>query len=331
MMRAPNLELPWYSSIDEDIRYKKILKIALAILVVFAIIIPLIPVPELTREERETLPPQLARVVLEKKELPKPPPPPPPKPKEEEKPKPVEEKPKPPEEKPKPKPEPKPEPPKPQPKKPAPVDKVAEAKKKAATSGLLQFKDDLADMRDALDVSKVETKGLSRGTSQAAKVDRSVITSGAKSTSGGINTAALSRDTGGVALSGRETTVVESSLANRAGSDAENIAGANGDGAGAGSSARSTQEIRRVIEPNKAALFAIYNRALRRNPSLQGEVVVKITIEPSGQISNAEIVSSDLNDPDLEKRILSRIRLIAFEASNASRTTVNYTFNFLPN
>ena len=183
-------------------------------------------------------------------------------------------------------------------------------------------------MRDALDVSKVETKGLSRGTQQAAKVDRSVITSGAKSTSGGINTAALSRNTGGVALSGRETTVVESSLADRAGSDAENIAGANGD---AGSSARSTQEIRRVIEPNKAALFSIYNRALRRNPSLQGEVVVRLTIEPSGQISNAEIISSDLGDPDLENRILSRIRLIAFGASNASRTIVNYTFNFLPN
>jgi len=311
-LRAPNLQLPWSASVEEDSRFKKILKIGLAIFVVIALVIPFIPVPELTREDRETLPPQLARVVLEKKELPTPPPPPPPpkpEPKEEEKPKPVEEKPEPVKE------EPKPE--------PKPVDKVVEAKEKAATAGLLQFKDDLADMRDALDMAKVDTGNLTRSTDQAAKVDRSVITSGAKSTSGGINTAALSTNTGGVALSGRETTKVESERATRTGEGSEAAEARAG-------SARSTEEIRRVIEPNKAALFAIYNRALRRNPGLQGDVVVKMTIEPNGQISAAEIVSSDLNDPDLESRILARIRLISFEPSNASKTVVDYTFNFLP-
>ncbi|GAB1258599.1 TonB family protein [Aurantivibrio plasticivorans] len=313
ILQAPNLQLPWYSSIDEDNRFKKYLKVAVGIFLVVAIAIPFIPVPELTREERETLPPALARVVLEKKEIPKPPPPPPPpKPKEEEKPKPVEEKPKPVEKKPEPK---KPEP------QPA---KIVEAKEKAAKSGLLQFKDDLADMRESLDMAKVNTGKLTRGKADAAKVDRSVITSGAKSTSGGVNTAALSRDTGGVALSGRETTVVDSELASRTGK------GNEGSASSGGGTVRSDEEIRQIMDRNKDAIFAIYHRALRRNPGLQGEVVVKITIEATGQISAVSIISSQLNDPSLESRILSRIRLISFEATNKAKTIVNYTFNFLP-
>ena len=318
-LAGPNLQLPWYASLDEDGRFKKILGVAFGIFTVFAIAVPLIPVPELTREERETLPPQLARVVLEKKEIPKPPPPPPPpKPKEEEKPKPVEEK------KPEPKPEPKPEEPKPEP--PKPVDRVAEAKEKASTSGLLQFQDDLADMRDALDIAKVDTANLSRGEAKAAQVDRSVITSGAKSTSGGINTAALSRDTGGVALSGRETTKVESELATRTGSGANE----GGEGSGRSGSTRSDEEIRQVMDRNKDAIFAIYNRALRRNPGLQGKVTVQLTIEPSGQITAVKVVSSELGDEDLESKLLARIKLIAFNATSAIRTVVNYSFDFLP-
>lgn len=309
---GPNLELPWQASVEEDRRFKKVLRISLAVLLVLAIVVPLMKVPELTREERETLPPQLARVVLEKKELPPPPPPPPPK-QEEKKPEPVEEKP--------------PEPKKPEEKpKPEPVvDKVAEAKKKAATAGLLQFQDDLAAMRDALDVAAVDTANLSRGAQQARQVDRSVITSQAKGTSGGINTAALSRDTGGVALSGRETTVVESELATRTGNGKEAAVGERNQ------SARSDEEIRQIMDRNKGAIFAIYNRALRSNPALQGKVVVRLVIEPNGRVSSAEIVSSELDDEELENKLLARIQLIAFNASEVVRTTLNYSFDFLPN
>jgi len=311
---GPNLQLAWYASIDEDRRFNKILKIGFVVFAVFAIAVPFIPVPELTREQRETLPPQLARVILEKKAIPKPPPPPPPKPKEEEKPEPAEEKPEP-------KP-PEPEPPKPEP--PRQVDKLVEAKERAATSGLLQFRDDLAGMRDALDVKKVDSANLSRGEGVAAKVDRSAITSGAKATSGGINTAALSQDTGGVALSGRETTKVESALANRTGSG-----NAGGDD-GRDRPSRSDEEIRQIMDRNKDAIFAIYNRALRRDPGLQGKVTVQLTIETNGQISAAKIVSSELQDPDLESKLLARIKLIAFNTTSATRTVVNYSFDFLP-
>ncbi|MEX1031870.1 MAG: AgmX/PglI C-terminal domain-containing protein [Cellvibrionaceae bacterium] len=312
---APNLEMPWYSSYDDDRRFNKILKVAFAIFLLFAIAIPFIPVPELTREERETLPPQLAQVVMEKKEIPPPPPPPPePEPQPEEQ---AEAEPEP-EPEPELEPEPEPEPP------PEPVDRVNEARERAASSGLLQFQDDLADMRDAIAPDRVDNSNLTRGSGEAAQVDRSVITSGARGTSGGINTAALSRDTGGVALSGRETTKVESELAERSGSGEQ-----ASDQAPAGQR-RSDEDIRRIMDRNKDAIFAIYNRALRSNPALQGKVTVKLTIDPSGQVTAAEIVSSELNDQDLESRLISRIRLIAFGASDRIRTVVNYSFDFLP-
>jgi TonB family protein len=313
---SPNLQLPWSSSEEDDSRFWRIAKISLALTLVLAIAIPFIPVPEITREEKEKIPPQLARVILEKQELP------PPKviePKVEEKP--LEEKPeeKPPEEKP-PEPEPKPVEPPPQPK------TVEQAREKAKVSGLLQFQDDLMDMREMLDTSTVESSNLARGETAAAEVDRSAVTSGVTVASGGINSAALSRDTGGVALSGRETTQVTSELAT-----ATQKAATTGTDSGDGGKTRSEEEMSKVMDQHKGAIFQIYNRALRQNAALQGRVVMNIIIEPSGQISDVVIVTSELKDPELEAALIRRIRMITFPASGAVvRTTLRQTFDFLP-
>lgn len=304
---GPDSVLPWSSSEQEDIYFRRLLRNCLIAFAVVAIVIPFLPVPEITREQKETLPPQLARVILEKKELPKPVPvKPKPKPKEEKKPEVKKEVPK--------------EKPKPEPK---PVDQVQKAKEKAAISGVLAFQDDLAEMRDSVDVEDLASQNLDRGETQAAKSERSIITSKAKSSSGGIQTAALSRDTGGAALSGKEDTQVTS--------DFDKLAKKQGSSAGsAASGGRSDQAVRRVMDKNKGAIFAIYNRALRKDPTLQGKFVFELLIEPDGTISEAKVISSDLNNPDLERKIISRVRLIRFPTSNVIKTRVNYSFDFLP-
>lgn len=314
---TPNLELPWSSSQQEDKRFWRVLGALCVPLLILSIAIPFIPLPEPKREELEQLPPQLARVVLEKKELPKPPPPPPP----EEK-KPEEKKPEPkPEEK---KPEPKP----PEPKKPEPEPvKLQKAIEQAKQSGVLQFADDLADMRDALDVSDVKTPSanITRATADAAQVERNFISSGAQAKSGGVNTSALSRDTGGVALSGRETTVVESKLEEVSAAAADNRQQQTREKA-----FRGDQSIRQKMEEAKGRIFGIYNRALRENPTLQGKVVFKLVIEPNGAVSSAQVVSSELNDADLERKLLAAVRGINFGTSDVLQTTLNYSFDFLP-
>lgn len=314
---APNLLLPWSSNQEDDERYLRFVKIGLGVLAVLVLLVAVIPVPELAREEKEKLPPQLARVVLEKQELPPPKPVEPPK-VEEKKPeeKPIEEK----------KPEEKKPDPKPIEKKPDPVKTVEQARETAKVSGLLQFQDELMEMREAIDTSAIDSSNLARGDTQAAQVDRSAVTSGRTTTSGGINNAALSRDTGGVALSGRETTQVKSELASATRKAAE-----AGTGSGDGGKTRSEEEMSKVMDQHKGAIFQIYNRALRQNAALQGRVVMNIVIEPSGQIVDVTVVTSELKDPELEAALIRRIRMITFPANTSVvRTTLRQTFDFLP-
>ncbi|MCK7597825.1 AgmX/PglI C-terminal domain-containing protein [Microbulbifer sp. CAU 1566] len=319
-----NSTLPWASTEEEDQRFRKFLKVGFAAFVVVGALFTFIPAAELTREQKEQLPPQLARVILEKKELPKPVETPKPKPVEKKKEKPKEVK----QEKPKPIEKPKPEPiktvkPKPLTEK-APAAEVAKAREKAANSGLMQLQDELMDMRDSLDVSEVaNANSLASGAATAQKIDRSLISDKSKASSGGINTGQLSRNTGGSALSGRETTKVQvaeaTAAAKSSGKEARRERGTRGE-----------ESIRQIMEANKGAIFAIYNRALRRDPTLAGKVTVKLVIEANGTISGVSLVSSELGDEDLERKLLARIRLINFGAANVEKSTLNYSIDFLP-
>ncbi len=303
--------LPWQSGVVEDQRFRKFMGHAIGVFLVVAIALPFFPVPEpvapVQAEEEELL----ARLLLEPKPLPEPvkpkPKPIPPPVVKKEKPKPIVE-----------------------PKKPVevvktkPVDLMKQARDKAAKSGVLAFADDLAQMREQVDVSKVKRSNLTRGAAQAEQTQRKLLAAKAQATAAGISTASLSTDTGGVALSARETTLIDAPTGSAAAvdyvgaSEAQHITG------------RSAESIRRVMDKNKGAVFAIYNRALRKDPSLAGKVLFAMVIEPSGAISELSLVSSDLHDETLVKRILSRIKLINFGAESVEQTQVNYSFDFLP-
>ena len=306
---VPYFELPWSVRTPDRKVFTNWLTGLLVIVTVCAVAIAFTPAPEVEREELEQLPPQLARIVLEKPK-PAPPPPPPPEPevKKEE-------------------PEPVPEEPKPLPKEettPVPQPKVADAKEKAAVSGLLAFKDAFSDMRDAVDVSKLQDTGaIQRGAGTAATVDRSLLTSKHATRSAGVNVAALSRETGGVALAGRETTKVEAP---------EEVLpeGATKAPKEVDPRQRSIEEIRRVFDSNKGAIFAIYNRALRSNPALQGKVVLELVIDPNGRVMDCKVVATELNDEALVAKIINRIRLFDFGVRDVRTTTISYPVHFLP-
>jgi hypothetical protein len=93
---------------------------------------------------------------------------------------------------------------------------------------------------------------------------------------------------------------------------------------------RDMESIRRVFEQHKGAIYAIYNRALRSDPEIRGKYVFHIVIEPSGVISKIELISSELSDGKLEKKLLARIRVINFGPEDVLATPVNYKFDFLP-
>jgi outer membrane biosynthesis protein TonB len=272
-------DLPWTPDEDEQQRLKKTARFALILFASLGIIIPLIPMS--ARPPPPALPEEVFRLVLE-------PPPPPTKPeaKKEEPPKPEA------------KPEPKPEQP------PKPVDRQAEARKKAESAGLLAMKDQLEDLREALEPTDMSSAPMIGRVEGPSRAERALVTSRTGVGSGGINTGKLSSGFGSGPgnLKGHAAGTAVPSFADKIGDD--RAASRSGSG---GKASRSREEIEIVFDRNKSAIYALYSRALREQPELQGKVVVQLTIAPSGEVTDARIVSSELNDAELERKLVARI------------------------
>ena len=99
---------------------------------------------------------------------------------------------------------------------------------------------------------------------------------------------------------------------------------------GSGKATRSLEEVRLVLERNMGALYAIYTRALREDPTLQGKVVLELTIAPNGAVTEAHFKSSELKSPELEEKLLARFRLMQFQAEDVNALTTTYPIDFLP-
>jgi protein TonB len=302
MILAPyyrEYELPWEGDPEASARFRKILRVLLIVLLVFGILFPLLPIPK--REAAEEIPQRLARVMLENK--PKPPPPPP-APKEQEK-------------------------PKLEPKlavKPPPVDERQKAREKAQKQ-LNQVKDELADLREVMDLTPLESKNLSGTVGADAHAERSLITSRVGSGSGGITSANTSRGfgTGAGSLTGHETTAITSGIA-RSGLNSRGPAQSGG----GGKAARSREEIEMVFDRNKGRIYSLYARALRDNAELQGKLVLEFTIAPTGEVTMCRIVSSELKDSELERKIVALVRLFRFDAKDVDTVTTTKPIDFFP-
>ncbi len=349
--------LPWALAHDDEERFRRIFTIVLVLCLVLGIGMRLMPRPEADRQQVQTLPPPLARLLLDK-----PLPPPLPATAKIEPPKPVA----------KDKTEPAPLPTKPvtrerpvvearqpQPNKP-PGEALEAARSRAAGVGLLAMKDTLAELHGAplavqLNQNIKPGAGVGAGVGvgvgagkEAGLPDRNMITSNATGGSGGINTAGYSRDTGGGGLAGRSTTLVAGVAGGGGGGGfggGGQLAGTGGHGTGTGGAAkaggqiqrgtsgkatRSLEEVRLVLERNKGALYAIYNRALREDPALQGKVVIELAIEPGGAVSACHFVSSELKSPELEQKLLARFRSLQFQQEDVDKLITTYPIDFLP-
>jgi outer membrane biosynthesis protein TonB len=301
---------PWDIS-EADRKFQRVLAYSLLAGLLSSLAVSLVPLPERGVNE-EPVPPRLAEIIL--------PPPKPIQPPEVKRPE-V----KPPEvveTKPKPRPEPKPEPAvvaeKPQ--------TVKQAQEKARVAGLLAFQDQLQAMRDQMDATQLnDTSALVRGSGEAAKLERAVLTSSAATArKASVNTAALSQETGGIAMTGRETTIVEAVETEVAETGAMRLVKPELSGV------RSIEEIRRVFDANKGAIFSIYNRALRKDPTLLGKVVLELVIQPDGTVSACEVLASELQSDELVARVVRRVQLFNFGEKDVAVTRISYPVHFLP-
>jgi len=93
---------------------------------------------------------------------------------------------------------------------------------------------------------------------------------------------------------------------------------------------RSFEDIWKVVQSYIGGLNYLYNRALRRDTSLQGKVTVRFTIAPEGNVTQANIVSSTLQSIDLEQQIIKKILRWKFPAIPEGTVTVKFPFVFVP-
>jgi len=364
--RAP--VLPWAGSAEDEQRFRRVWQGVLGLCTLACIAVLLMPVIKPDRSQPQELPPRLAKLLLENVKPPPPKaqavtrpversaaanPPEPLKPEAR--------RPEPPRKVASNKEAPVPEARIPVPNKPP--GEIDAARRKAAGVGLLAMASDLAELHGAplaVQLSPVKQgPGVGTGVgvgvgagNEAGVPTRALITSNATGGSGGINTASYSRNTGGGGLAGRSTTLVEGVAGGGGGGGAggggargrgdgagSGVGGAGGGGNGAGGAvqrggsgkaSRSVEEIKLVFERNKGSIYAIYNRALREEPGLQGKVVLKLTIAPSGGVVDCRLESSELRTPELESKLLARIRQFDFGAKDVDQMIVTWPVDFLP-
>jgi periplasmic protein TonB len=296
-------DLPWTPEEDEQERLKKTARTFLIMFALIGVVIPLIPMSE--RPTPPALPEEVVKLILE------PPPPPPPKPEAK---------------KPEPKPEAKPEPKPVEP--PKPVDRQTEARKKAENAGLLAMKDQLEDLREAFEPVQSSSAPMIGRVEGASRAERALVTGRTGVGSGGINTGQLSSGFGSGPgnLKGHAAGTAAPSFAEKIGDDR---AQASRTGSGSRAS-RSREEIEIVFDRNKSAIYALYSRALREQPELQGKVVVQLTIAPSGEVTDCRIVSTELGDAELERKLVARIRMFRFDARDVEAMTTTKPIEFFP-
>jgi periplasmic protein TonB len=292
-------ELAWDGDPESSRRFRRILRTLLIVVAILGIAIPLLPTPEPTAVETE-VPPQLAQIMIEQKQL-KPPAPPKPIEKPRVTPRPVKET-------------------------VRPVPERADVARERAQRSIDKIKDQLAALRQMTADTPDETKNLTGAVHAESHAERSLITSRAGEASAGITSAPMSRGFGGGAgsLHGTDAARVTSSIM-QSGLNA----GSSSNGRG-GSAGRSEEEIAMVFDRNKGAIYALYERALRMNPMLQGKLVIQFTIAPGGEVTRCRVVSSELHDPALEREIVARVMLFRFEPEKVDPTTATKPIDFFP-
>jgi hypothetical protein len=326
--------MPWVGRAEETLRLRRALGSALAAALLFGAIFPLIDIPLPEAADVVEVPERLVELIRERRPLP----PPQPQAEQRREQPPAERETQPPPEQ---------EPQQvaaeqPVQEQPVPTEPAGDGVpneppgQRARQSGILAFRETFAAAANRPAARLGDARITSGGDSAAGRPERAMVTSLAPGSSGGINIGSLSRGLGGGAGDGAGGggTMLAGVTATRVGG----LIGGNGGGGGggrpvAGSSGvagRTDEEIQIVFDRYKASLYRLYNRELRNVPTLRGQMVLRLTIEPSGVVSLCELESTDMNAPALVQQVLERVRTFDFGAKDVAAITIVYPIDFLP-
>lgn len=203
------------------------------------------------------------------------------------------------------------------------------------TAGILKYKDQFASLAQDQNAPRLGNDaryGAAVDTGQASS--HSALTTNTPGSSGGIDSGSLSRNVGGgggrggggggMGGPGLQLARATSTIVGIGGGDRPKAH--NGPGA-----SRTDEEIQIVFDRYKSAFYRDYNRELRRNPTLQGKMVLKLTIEPDGAVSMCQLQSTDMDAPELVTLVVNRVKTINFGPKDGVQAvTIVYPIDFLP-
>jgi outer membrane biosynthesis protein TonB len=306
--------LAWIYSGEDDKRFRKSATIALLLTLLLSAVISQMTLPPLIADNGQQVPQRVVRLLMEEKKAPPPAPIEVPKPKvrELEK-KPIE----------KPvqlaKVEPK-------------VEELAPKEPEAKDQGILAFRERLAAAKEDQVTGKLGLQASIDNSdyNSSGRAQRSMLTTTAPGSSGGINLASISRGVGGRPGQGGGMAGVQVTRASSAIAAVGTPGGDRPLSNDAGTAGRTDEEIQIVFDRYKSALYRLYNKELRRDPTLRGQVILKLTIEPDGSVSLCELKSSDMNAPELTAQVVERVKGFDFGAKAVPAITIFYPIDFLP-
>jgi hypothetical protein len=212
------------------------------------------------------------------------------------------------------------------------VQETQAARKKAEGTGLLALRESFKEMMDETPAARLGTgarlSNQPAGGSGQAGTHRSLVSlpSTGAGSSGGISNAEVNRTISAdnvVRIAAVKPAPVKNTVPVPT-EEARPVSSGT-------SPARTDEEIQLVFDKYKAALYRIYNTELRRNPTLRGKIVLRVTIDPSGEVSLCTVQSNDLGSPDLVAQIVARVKKFNFgPKEKAPETVILYPIDFLP-
>jgi TonB family protein len=210
---------------------------------------------------------------------------------------------------------------------PRPAAPVVTPRQKAAKSGVLAMSDALAELqattpKTGATAGQADTAVQSVTTPSQPSMLTANVTRGSRGIDGGVTHQSV---LGASSLPGREDSRQgSSSRAGRAPAMGRTAALSSGVG-------RSEQEIQEILDRNKGAMYTLYNRELRKDTSLQGKLVMSITIATTGKVTRCVILSSELDAASLEQQLVALIQRIDFGSKpGAPAVTTKIPIEFFP-
>lgn len=308
---ARRVVMPWTRGGEEDRRFRKSLGTALLLSVLFALVLPYLPLPKLLTDAQPEVSERVVKLMMKPR-------------------------PKPPREPVRPQPQHKPveqklaqqAPQKPVVPDKALTEKAAEAPNEPVDQGILAFREQFAGLQQDQAVARLGAQArIASAGDGATRIERKMLTTNAPGSSGGINLGSLSRGIGGGTANGMAGTQVTRVSSQIGGIGKGQDRPLSGDSV---ANSRTDEEIQIVFDRYKAALYRLYNRELRKDPSLRGQMVLRLTIEPDGSVSLCQLHASDMNAPELGTQVVERVKTINFGAKDVPAITILYPIDFLP-